>query len=409
MLKVLAISSLFPSPAAPHHGVFVFNRLNAMASLEGVSVDVVNPVPSSLVHRVLPRYRDYQSVPAQWERGALPVHSPRYMALPGVGKGWEGKGLENALMRFARQLDMSSFDVIDVHWTYPDLPAAIALGKRYSLPVMVTLRGMEAFYGEPSTSSRARQVAQALSQVDGVVSLSEEMLEHADKIAGTGHRTSVVINGGDPAIFYPEQQSLAQRELGLDEEAYHVLGVGSLIHRKGFHRVIPALSDIAKRRRKRIVYHLVGGDNLEGNDGKTLSLLASEHAHDLFQVNFAGKSSQDALRTWYSAVNLFVLSSLGEGSPNVLTEALCCGTPTLAVDVGSSRTMMQQSPVPFNRVVPNDDAQLMDGLADMLRSTAMFPNDVARTRNGRAQGEFDWQWCALRHVDALRRVVSGRE
>lgn len=407
MLRVLAISTLFPSPEAPHHGVFVFNRLNAMKRLNGVSVSVINPIPSSPFHRVMSRYAAQQSAPSEWQRGELRIASPRYFSLPVLGKQFESAVLQRRLDALVDKMDMKKVDVIDVHWTYPDLPAARMIASRYHKPLVVTLRGMEAFYGLTDQEPRHRQIKDALSQVDAVVSLSQEMAEYADTIAGTGAKTHLVINGGDPAVFYHEPQQQALQTLGLSEDVVHILGVGSLIKRKGFDRVIPTLSSMAKRHCRKITYHLVGGDNLEGNDGKALEATAASHSHEYFTVNFAGKADQRKLKTWYNAADLFVLSSLGEGSPNVLTEALLCGTPTVSVDVGSAASILAQSPVDGNMLVENHCEGLSQGLEQAVAarlSSSIKREDALRREASERQAKFDWTWCAQRHTEVLRSV-----
>lgn len=403
-MRVLSISTLFPTPNALHHGVFVFNRVNAMAELNGVEVDMVSPIPTSPFHRRIRRYNAQQKCPSYWERGNLTINSPRYFSLPGIAKSLERFTLKQKLLR---SIDPSSFDVIDVHWTYPDLPAALALSQHHKKPIAVTLRGMEAFYGVGG--ARHDCVARSLKHVDAVISLSDEMADYADSIAQTASRTSIVINGGAPDVFYHESQRDTQAELGLSQGKIHVLGVGSLIKRKGFHRVIPTLSSIAKSTKQDIVYHIVGGDNLEGDDGRMLVALAERHEHVNFSVNFAGRASQDALRTWYNAVDCFVLSSLGEGSPNVLTEALLCGTPTVAVQVGSSGSIMNQGVERGNFLVGNDCKGLDYGLHQMIgnivsRNTSK--GDTLRQFNSKSRAKFDWAWCASRHAQCLEGALK---
>src|SRR5205823_5031693 len=53
------------------------------------------------------------------------------------------------------------------------------------------------------------------------------------------------------------------------------------------------------------------------------------------RVIFPGPRKREELAAWYSAADLFVLATAHEGCPNVVLEALACGTPVVATPVGS--------------------------------------------------------------------------
>jgi glycosyltransferase involved in cell wall biosynthesis len=52
------------------------------------------------------------------------------------------------------------------------------------------------------------------------------------------------------------------------------------------------------------------------------------------RVEFCGRVAQDQMSSRYSAADILVLPSLREGTPNVVLEAMACGTPVVATDVG---------------------------------------------------------------------------
>jgi glycosyltransferase involved in cell wall biosynthesis len=74
------------------------------------------------------------------------------------------------------------------------------------------------------------------------------------------------------------------------------------------------------------------------------------------RVKFLGSLPQTALAQVYSAADVMVLASQREGWPNVVLEAMACGAPVVASDVGAVREMITHEGV--GRVVPagNQDA-----------------------------------------------------
>jgi glycosyltransferase involved in cell wall biosynthesis len=142
-----------------------------------------------------------------------------------------------------------------------------------------------------------------------------------------------------------------------------LVSVGTLVERKGFHRVIALLPALLVERPS-LIFVIVGGAGPEGDDSARLySQVASLglQAH----VRFAGPLAPDALREALSAADVFVLASRYEGWANVLLEAMACGLPVVATDVGGNAEVVCDPSL--GRAVPLDDASALAGaLAEAL-------------------------------------------
>src|SRR5207248_616882 len=101
-------------------------------------------------------------------------------------------------------------------------------------------------------------------------------------------------------------------------------------------------------------------------DGPLRSRLEAERAaRGLAEtVSFAGAVAHDRLQPWYRAADRFVLPSLSEGVPNVLREALACGTPFVASRVGGIPELAADGASLL--VPPGDAAALAEALARAL-------------------------------------------
>ena len=171
-MNILSISTLFPTPDMSHHGIFVRNRLAALHNISGVDVTVINPIPNSIFHRFISKFAAARTAPNERREANMLVYHPRFFSIPGFFKHIEKYTLINAVRPLIKELNSHKpFDCIDVHWTFPDLPLAIELGKEMGIPVISTLRGMEAFYiGE--NDERQKTIIFSQGYADEVASLA---------------------------------------------------------------------------------------------------------------------------------------------------------------------------------------------------------------------------------------------
>lgn len=391
--KILAISYLFPNCQQPHHGIFVLNRLAAMSKF--AEITVINPIPDSPIHGKVNKLKHYKSVPYKEELSGLTVYHPKFFSIPGHLKSIESLTYYCAALSVVKEIGQD-FDLIDLHWTFPDLPTGAWLAKKLQVPFNLTLRGMEAFH-QQDFGSRKHIVKHFLAKANNIISLSQEMADTADQLANTARRTSVIRNGVDTDKFYYIEQKKSQNQLGLSANDKIILGVGAIIYRKGFDLVIKALAKLIQEPELASTkFYIVGSQGAEGDYRSELTAMIAQLGLQQ-HVIFAGKAKNDKLLNWYNAADVFCLSSRGEGSPNVLTEALACGTPAVACEVGSVKDIMTSEPN-LGLTVPADN---IEALYRALKSS-LLAQDTDRHLVAKQFGKYTWDWCAKKVMSILQ-------
>jgi glycosyltransferase involved in cell wall biosynthesis len=383
-LKIIAISYLFPNCNQPNHGIFVLNRLKAMSNYADITV--INPIADSPLHKKISKFSHLQSIPELEKIQGINVYHPRFISIPGHVKTLEVLTYRRAVQKVLDEIGYD-FDLIDLHWTFPDLPCGNWLSKKINKPFNVTLRGMEAFHLQDS-GLRKHIVAHYLKKADKVISLSEEMARKADELANTASKTVVIRNGVDTDKFYYLDQIECREKLALPLDEKIILGVGALIHRKGFDLVIKGLEPIISTQGlENTKFYILGAQGPEGDYRKELNQFIEQHKLQKHVV-FVGAVPNSELITWYNAADIFCLASRGEGSPNVLTEALACGTPAVATNVGSVPEIMA-SEDELGFCVPNEG---LNEISNKIIELLKLKHD--RKKQAVAFSKYTWDWCA---------------
>jgi glycosyltransferase involved in cell wall biosynthesis len=136
-------------------------------------------------------------------------------------------------------------------------------------------------------------------------------------------RIQVLRNGVDLDVFAPRDRLSARRQLGINPSGPVLASVGWLIPRKGHDLAIQAAALLPEAN-----LLIVG----EGPEDAALRRLA-ERLGVAGRVHFLGTMPQQHLPTVFNAADVLVLASSREGLPNVILEALACGTPVVATAV----------------------------------------------------------------------------
>ena len=391
MLKLLTFSTLYPNEAMPNHGIFVENRLRHLVASGEAKSMVMAPVPWFPSRNI--RFGDwarFAAVPLVEHRAGLEVRHPRFLAIPRIGMTASPYLLFAAASRALARLlaEGHRFDVIDAHYFYPDGVAAVWLGQRFGLPVVVTARGSDVTQFPAYRAPRAL-IRRAALAADAVICVSAGLRSALAGLGVAPERVTVLRNGVDLSLFQPldqAQRGRARNALGLAGPT--LLSVGGLIPRKGHDLTIAAL------------VHLPGWRLLIAGEGPERAALAALAARlgVAGRLTWLGAVPHAELPAVYAAADISVLSSAREGWANVLLESMACGTPVVA------------SPIPGNdEVVQGREAGVIapartaEAIAAAVLSLAPDRAETATYAAG-----FGWEATTAGQLAAFREVLANR-
>jgi glycosyltransferase involved in cell wall biosynthesis len=359
---IVVLSTLFPNRLQPMAGLFVRERMFRVA--KQLPLSVVAPVAwfplQSLIRRIRPGFRP--DSPGTETQDQITVFHPRFFSIPGAFKSLDGLFMAiGCLPRMWQLKHQGRLDIIDAHFAYPDGYAATLLGRWLSVPVTITMRGTETRHvNDPALRPR---LISALTRASRVFSVSDSLRQIALSCGIDAAKLRVIGNGVDIAKFSPQSRIKARESLGISSTAKVIVTVGGLVERKGFHRVIAAMPELIKKYPD-LTYLIIGGPSPEGDMTKRLRQLVSDLKLDS-AVKFLGPMAADKLSQPLSAADVFVLSTRNEGWANVLLEAMACGLPVVATDVGGNREVVSIPAI--GMIVPFDDhAKLVVAISQSL-------------------------------------------
>jgi glycosyltransferase involved in cell wall biosynthesis len=322
-MKILTFSSLYPNASRPAHGIFVETRLRQLVASGQAQSTVVAPVPwFPFTHSVFGRYSAHARAPRAETRHGIEILHPRFLVLPKVGVTLAPFLLYRAVLPVVEcALRERAFDLIDAHYFYPDGVAAVMLGRRLNVPVVVTARGTDINLIAEHRLPR-RMIRWAARHAAAVIAVSRALKEKLVALGTDAERVHVLRNGVDTDLFKPLERERVRRELSMQPRT--LLSVGNLLAFKGHGIAIEALALLPE------CQLVIAGDGPERGAFEALARRCGVAE----RVRFVGSLSQEELHRYYAGADALVLASSREGWPNVLLEAMACGTPVIATDVG---------------------------------------------------------------------------
>lgn len=311
-----------------------------------------------------------------------------------------------------------TYDLIHSHYWLSGL-AADTLKARWGVPVIQMFHTL---------GLMKQRVARSAEESEGDYRLKGEqtVLAHADRIVAATlaelaqlqwlyqadpKKIVVIPPGVDLSHFYPIPVEEAKEFIGVPPCERTLLFVGRIEPLKGIDTLIEAivlLRDQGEFERYPFCLAVIGGDPEINQDSMSTEMARLQELRAKFGltslITFLGKRDQDTLPYYYSAAEAVVVPSQYESFGMVALEAMACGTPVVASQVGGLAFLVQDGVTGYT--VPTSDPH---ALADRLLSLIKDPD--LRDRMGKQAAEFakdySWQNIAERILNLYNQTIHN--
>jgi len=230
--------------------------------------------------------------------------------------------------------------------------------------------------------------------VDALLTVSEAMRRSAiEEYGAQAERVHTIVNGFNTKIFGPGNQAQARQQFGVGADEQLVVYVGRFVEEKGLRELVTAAQRLAGRNER---FRLV----LIGDGVMKEQLMGLVEAADLKgKVYLPGGLPPEKVAQWICASDVLTLPSWSEGYPNVVVEAVACGRPVVATDVGGTNEILNAA---NGILIPPRDAAALEAALERALGRSWDHGAIA------AAMKRSWDDVAVETIAVCRAVIAER-
>jgi glycosyltransferase involved in cell wall biosynthesis len=232
-----------------------------------------------------------------------------------------------AVRKIIKKYDIK-FDLIHSHFVWSSGYVGMKLKEKYNVPLVITGHGYDVYKLPFSSDSWRGKIVEILESADRVITVSKYNEQYLKELGTDLSKVSIINNGFSPSLFYPQKKEEVRKRLDIDLTKKVCVSVGNLEKIKGQDILIEAIK-ILTEKGEEIFCYIVGN----GSRYKYLQSLINSYGLEK-NVFLLGTKPHFEIKEYISMSDVFVIPSRRESASVVLLEALACGKPVVATNVG---------------------------------------------------------------------------
>ena len=310
------------------------------------------------------------------------------------------------------EADQVRYDVLHSHYWLSGV-VAWELHQRWGTPIVHmfhTLGKMKDTVAQrPEQRETARRIAvetEIMHWADALVAATPAEEDQLARLYGAdSSRIHVVSPGVDTERFHPIPAEYAKERIGLCPDRRTIIFVGRIDPLKGIDNLLRAIAQVVDGRpelREGLCVPIIGGDpDRIREDDEMMWLQELREGLGISDVvTFLGAKDQDMLQYYYAAAEMVVMPSDYESFGMVALEAMACGTPVIASDVGGLAFLVKHGRTGYR--VPARDPE---ALASKI--TRLLIDEGLRRRIGQRAACWAESYAWPRIADQIEAVYGG--
>ncbi|MBK9926378.1 MAG: glycosyltransferase [Anaerolineales bacterium] len=292
------------------------------------------------------------------------------------------------------------YDIIHSHYWMSGIAAASLSDLWAGTPIVNMFHTLGEMKNRVAQSEAEREGAyrvngekQVIRRVDRIiVATLAEMTQLRFLYKADQNKMVVIPPGVDLSHFYPIPADESKAYVGLQPESRMILFVGRIERLKGVDTLLEAMACLKLKDGSRPVHlAIIGGDPSASREQMTTEMARLKDLCESLgldqSVVFLGKRDQDKLPYFYSAADVLVMPSHYESFGMVALEAMACGTPVIASEVGGLAYLVRDGETGFT--IPAEEPEMLcDKLSWLLNDGELH----AKMSKQAAEYAKDYAW-----------------